>query len=317
MHSTNIANSPKWTFPTLFNWRALVWKPFGDVGRWRRSHFHQLYIFFTAEPFGVFAGCKSQFNAQLVEIGHHAFYKCRTLKVTDFGNATQMETIGASAFASCRSLSKVELPSNLHRIGQETFQYSLCLKNFATNEQLETIGDRAFFSNRKLTNVDFGDAKKPKRIGNEAFAECNALQRIDLSEAKQLAMIGEKSCASCSSLTSLILSRNIKNQPSAFYEYYKIVDFTPATHNVHFFVDAVMNKTYLNVLTFTETTSHWQFGQMTMDRLLFLDSLRQIRSSDLLLPKLWHSMRPEKEKLREIQNQELVALVRCQRNHYT
>jgi hypothetical protein len=242
MHSTNIANSPKWTFPTLFNWRALVWKPFGAVGRWRRSHFHQLYIFFTAEPFGVFAGCKSQFNAQLVEIGHHAFYKCRTLKVTDFGNATQMETIGASAFASCRSLSKVELPSNLHRIGQETFQYSLCLKNFATNEQLETIGDRAFFSNRKLTNVDFGDAKKPKRIGNEAFAECNALQRIDLSEAKQLAMIGEKSCASCSSLTSLILSRNIKNQPSAFYEYYKIVDFTPATHNVHFFVDAVILK---------------------------------------------------------------------------
>jgi hypothetical protein len=42
--------------------------------------------------------------------------------------------------------------------------------------------------------------------------------------------------------------------------------------------------------------------EMTMDRLIFLYSFRQIQSSDLLLPKLWYFMLPDKEKLREIQN---------------
>lgn len=101
-------------------------------------------------------GCNSGKTNQLKEInipstvktiGDRAF-RYSGLQSVNFGDNSQLTTIGENAFLGNTSLQNV---------------------NFGDNSQLTTIGSSAFSGNMKLESVDFGDNSKLESIGDHAF----------------------------------------------------------------------------------------------------------------------------------------------------
>lgn len=60
-------------------------------------------------------------NSQLVSIGNSAFWKCSALTTINWDNCTNLTTLYNSAFADCTSLTTVTIPASITRILPEAF----------------------------------------------------------------------------------------------------------------------------------------------------------------------------------------------------
>ena len=78
-------------------------------------------------------------------------------------------SIGQSAFGSCKSLSSLDLPSQLSSIGAGAFSDMTAIVDFEIPDSVVTIGDAAFMGCRNLKNVVFG--RGVQSIGRDAFRE--------------------------------------------------------------------------------------------------------------------------------------------------
>ena len=85
--------------------------------------------------------------SSVTSIGHRAFYETTNLKSVDFSGATNLKTIGSSAF------------------------YSTGLKSvdFSGATNLTEIGSHAFGNANALTSIDLRQATKLRKIGSSAF----------------------------------------------------------------------------------------------------------------------------------------------------
>ncbi|CAJ1959223.1 unnamed protein product [Cylindrotheca closterium] len=111
----------------------------------------------------AFSGCENlkeaKFrNTYIVEIPQSAFAMCSSLRLVDFGSATNITSIQISAFESCASLEVVRLPM-----------------------RLQILEERAFFGCQSLAEVHFPESLT--KIKNLAFSRCDKLKTITLPAA--------------------------------------------------------------------------------------------------------------------------------------
>lgn len=136
---------------------------------------------------GVFAGLTNVTTVNLPEtllgIGDCAFYG-GNIKAVNFNDSGRIATIGNSAFANCRSLETVYIPtySQIKAIGRNAFYEDYALSGFTVPTSIHAIGDYAFAQCKGLQYIDFSNAIYLDAIGYHAFEGCERLNEIEFHE---------------------------------------------------------------------------------------------------------------------------------------
>ena len=139
----------------------------------------------TAEAFTIPETCKG--------IGENALYGTAISTISVPG---KVKTIGAYAFANCKSLKSVTLNKGTEELGEGAFSNCDKLRFIFTPTNLDSIGDNAFKNCNKLSSVILND--ELRHIGVSAFAECPVLRGIVIPE--HVETIGDRAFADCESL---------------------------------------------------------------------------------------------------------------------
>ena len=87
-----------------------------------------------------------------------------------------VQSIGNSAFSSCKSLSSLTLPSSLQSIGGGAFGGCYSLTSLTLPSSLQSIGDYAFYDCNSLTSLTLPSSLQS--IGDSAFEYCNSLTSL-------------------------------------------------------------------------------------------------------------------------------------------
>jgi len=150
-----------------------------------------------------------------------AFQHCVELKELVLNNGLQ--TIGLRAFAHCKSLERIVLPSTVTEIRFGAFEYCRSLKEVVLNEGLETIGRMTFAYCSSLQSITLPSSVNEiepysfqscinlrevllsdglKEISTQAFYECRKLRSITLPSS--LVEIGYSAFQNCSNLRDVV-----------------------------------------------------------------------------------------------------------------
>ncbi len=126
----------------------------------------------------------------------------------------EVNTIGAFAFASCKTLQQVSLPEGLSRIEKSAFSFADRLNRpIALPGTLEYIGDEAFF-NYNLPDITLPESLK--HIGNGAFRQSRLLS-VTLPDSLQT--MGDGVFQSSGFLRKATLPRSLKELPKMSFFY--------------------------------------------------------------------------------------------------
>ena len=71
--------------------------------------------------YGIISLKKVTLGENVTSIGNEAFSDCINLQTVDFGDNSQLQTIGDSAFYNCTNLSTITIPENVTSIGNRAF----------------------------------------------------------------------------------------------------------------------------------------------------------------------------------------------------
>ena len=145
----------------------------------------------------------------VTSIGFGAFNICTSLQTVTFGENSQPESIGDSAFSGCTALTEISIPSGVTRIGDFAFDgcTSLQTVTFGENSQLESIGYYAFYGCSVLKAMNIPDTVT--QIGQSAFDDCVSLTEIKLPDNLNELVYGV--LRGCVSLKSVSVPRNVKS----------------------------------------------------------------------------------------------------------
>ena len=182
------------------------------VSRYKRHDFdyEQEYMLIT-EPVVIperVQGCP------VIAINSGAF-NCS--KVTEVRLPETVQFIGSGAFHMCASLNKINVPTNIKKIGKLAFGWTGltelnldapalhlgtgvfqgCEKLKTVNINVNTLGSQIFINCQSLSSVTLGS--DTRKIENDAFQNCTALESIVLPESVR--MIGTRAFDTLSAIT--------------------------------------------------------------------------------------------------------------------
>jgi len=116
-----------------------------------------------------------------------------------------VHNIGEGAFADCKYLESIVLPSTLKRIEAGAFDNCIRLFEVEIPEGVTFLGDHVFNNCVSLTDVIIpGTVRK---IPQSAFASCVRLKNVDLQEG--IKVISDGAFQLCDSLTELVLPESM------------------------------------------------------------------------------------------------------------
>ena len=102
-----------------------------------------------------------------------------------------VKVIGDWAFASCHSLTRINIPNSVTTIGNSTFDWCESLTNINIPNSVTTIGKGAFASCHSLTSINIPNSVTT--IGNSAFDGCRSLTSITIP-SRVVIIIGNSFC---------------------------------------------------------------------------------------------------------------------------
>ena len=112
-------------------------------------------------------------------------------------------SIGEEAFAGCRNLASITLPSNVQVIKKDAFSGCSSLSEVVFNDNVSQIDGYAFYGCAALTEVIL--PSRVNIIGDHAFAYCSSLARVEASE--ELLVIGSSAFYNCGAMTEFNTER--------------------------------------------------------------------------------------------------------------
>lgn len=136
--------------------------------------------------------------SSLTSIGDHAFHGTSITQL-DLGNHSKLTSIGAWAFADCRTLERLYLPSQINSLGDAAFFNSSKLNEFSAIQPVR-VGDAAFKGVSSLTLHNIG-GNTAEEFGRYAFYGMASLETMHLPD--NLRHIGDHAFDGCTSLTSM------------------------------------------------------------------------------------------------------------------
>ncbi len=149
--------------------------------------------------FGDWVGLTSVTLCEGIEsIGYSAFALCKNL--TNITIPSSVTQIGNSAFLGCSGLETVTLQEGLLHIGNAAFSSCIELKSIVIPDSVETIEACAFDYCCSLENVVL--SKNLTEISNGLFAECEKLTKITLPNS--IKRIGDSAFVSCVALKEIV-----------------------------------------------------------------------------------------------------------------
>ena len=120
-------------------------------------------------------------------LGDSAFYNCPALKTASFAEGSKLERIGASTFANCVSLSKVNYGERLNTFGAASFSGCKSLSDITLPNNTTTIESFAFFECSGAKNITI--PKAVTNIGHYAFYGCTMLTEINFNATNCSALL--------------------------------------------------------------------------------------------------------------------------------
>ena len=162
--------------------------------------------------------------SSLIKIKDDAFNSMDTLKslVID-GGAPNLNELGERSFSGCSNIEELDLSnSKLTNIPKGAFAYCKNLKTIKLPSTITSIGDEAFYNCQSLTNIEGLDKCNLKSIGSAAFSNCKALENLDFSQST-FTNVPSKAFNGCSALAKITLPNTLTTIGGyAFYACYSI-----------------------------------------------------------------------------------------------
>ena len=115
----------------------------------------------------------------ILSIGDEAFAGCKKLEVIEIPST--VVRIGKGAFAGCESLKEIILPDSLIEIEEGAFAGCSSLERVVTKDKLTTIGDNVFLGCESLAVLELAEGLVS--IGEFAFSGCDSLTEVTLPES--------------------------------------------------------------------------------------------------------------------------------------
>lgn len=162
--------------------------------------------------------------SSLIKIKDDAFNSMDTLKslVID-GGAPNLNELGERSFSGCSNIEELDLSnSKLTSIPEGAFAYCKNLKTIKLPSTITSIGDEAFYNCQSLTNIEGLDKCNLKSIGSASFSNCKALENLDFSQST-FTNVPSKAFNDCSALAKITLPNTLTTIGGyAFYACYSI-----------------------------------------------------------------------------------------------
>ena len=115
------------------------------------------------------------FDGEVTKIGDNAF---QSAKITSITLSDSVILIGAHAFEWCQSLSSIQIPANVERIGMLAFYNSAISEITFKTSKLTTIEDGAFLNCAELIEINLPTSIT--HIGGSVFRGCTKLEGINM-----------------------------------------------------------------------------------------------------------------------------------------
>ena len=140
--------------------------------------------------------------SSITEIGSEAFNGLKSLTTISFINNSQLQTIGANAFADCVNLKNISLPSGVTKIPYGAFENCKELESLTIPSGVTKIGAQAFCGAEKLSFTRL--PASVTEIGELAFFGCKGSSSITLPSG--VSSIGDGAFAGIENVTAFSVS---------------------------------------------------------------------------------------------------------------
>ena len=136
----------------------------------------------------------------VVEANHSAFFNCKSISSVNM--PYYLKKMGSSTFSGCESLTEVSLPNNLEEMGSYTFRDCKSLKSVTIPSKITNIPMYTFYNCESLTSVKFPTVVDS--IFNSAFYYCKSLESVALpSSVKYLGNSVFSDCTNLKTVTGI------------------------------------------------------------------------------------------------------------------
>lgn len=125
-----------------------------------------------------------------------AFEGARNLKEVEFGEQSQLTSIGFNAFAYCYNLQNINIPDSVTSIENGAFDGCSSLANIKIPDGVTSIGNSAFRGCRELTSIVIPTGVTT--IGGYAFENCTNLSSVEIPDT--VTSIGGSAFDNCDKL---------------------------------------------------------------------------------------------------------------------
>lgn len=140
--------------------------------------------------------------SSITEFGSEAFNGLKSLTTISFINNSQLQTIGANAFADCVNLKNISLPSGVTEIPYGAFENCKELESVTIPSGVAKIGAQAFCGAEKLSFTSL--PASVTEIGELAFFGCKGSSSIALPSG--VTTIGDGAFAGIEKVTAFTVS---------------------------------------------------------------------------------------------------------------
>lgn len=203
--------------------------------------------------------------AHVKKIRDTAFLECENLTTVIFGDGSDLEYIGLSAFKNCKKLEKITIPKGVTRIESYTFkgcnnltEISGCenvkeigisafqdcgfrVISTSTFPNLEIIGETAFLGCSKLQSALFDKVRSigTSEGGSWAFSNCINLVQVGITGAsmtfppgEDVVYIGPATFANCTALNDVKLTEKSKTDWESFIGCQSLTDVQKSERDI-------------------------------------------------------------------------------------